>query len=105
MFKLFIIIALVFTSKVLAVDVDPTRPFGKGLSQSYVKEEDKLVLESIVHGEGIHTAVINGKVLQVNQSIGQYHLVAVNDDSVVLRSETERLKLYVHKTSVLKNIK
>ncbi|TPH17807.1 hypothetical protein [Litorilituus lipolyticus] len=106
MYKLFIIIiSLVFSLTLWAANIDPTKPFGQGSSQSLVKDESKLVLESIVHGEGIHTAVVNGKVLRVNQSIGEYRLIAVNDDSVVLRSETERLKLYVHKASVLKNNK
>lgn len=106
MFKLFMVVISLFSSLTLwAADIDPTKPFGQGSSQSLVKDENKLVLESIIHGEGIHTAVVNGKVLRVNQSIGQYRLVAVNDDSVVLRSETERLKLYVNKASVLKNNK
>ncbi len=85
-----------------AVSVDPTRPFGQASSNSAVSKEEKLVLESIVHGDGIHTVVINGKVLKPQEKIGQYRLVAVNNDSVILRSETERLKLYLFKASVLR---
>lgn len=85
-----------------AGQVDPTQPLSGIATQGEPVSESKLTLESIVHGEGIHTAVINGQVIKVNESIGQYRLVAVNNDSVVLSSESERLKLFVFKASVLK---
>lgn len=104
MFKIKLLLCTVIALHVFpaVANVDPTSPFGKGVAKQLDESEDKLVLESIIHGEGIHTAVINGKVLKPLETIGQYRLVAVNDDSVVLRSETERLKLYVFKASVLK---
>jgi MSHA biogenesis protein MshK len=61
-----------------------------------------MVLESIIHGDGIHTVVISGKVLKTLDYIGEYQLTAVNDQSVILRSKTERLKLNVFKGSVVK---
>ncbi len=85
-----------------AASVDPTRPFDQSASKGALPGKNKLVLESIVHGNGIHTVVINGKVLKPKETIGQYQLLAVNDDSVILQSATERLKLYVFKASVLK---
>ena len=86
----------------LAANVDPTRPFGQGSSSTEIINGKKLVLESIIHGDGIHTVVINGKVLKVGETIGEHRLVAVNDNSVVLRTATERLKLYVFKSKVFK---
>jgi len=86
-----------------AATVDPTKPFGQGAALSNdSKVTNKLILQSIIHGDGIHTAVINGKIIKPNEYIGQYRLVAINDASVVLRSDDERLKLYVFKQSIIK---
>ncbi len=98
--SLFFVITLC-SSVAHAGKVDPTSPFGHSGSSSQVIAEKKLVLESIIHGEGIHTVVINGKVMKTNDTIGKYRLTAVNDQSVVLRSETQRLKLHVFKESVV----
>ena len=81
--------------------VDPTGPFGLSGSSPHIAIEKKLVLESIIHGDGIHTVVINGKVMKPNDTIGEYRLIAVNDQSVVLRSETQRLKLHVFKENIV----
>ncbi len=99
-----IISAVIGTSCITsATNVDPTKPFGQGvLLASDNQATDKLILQSIIHGDGIHTAVINGKVIKHDDYIGQYRLVAINDTSVILRSEDERLKLYVFKASVVK---
>jgi len=102
LFSFTILAGLFIHLNVSASSVDPTRPFGHTKGSSALVNGNKLVLESIIHGDGIHTVVINSKVLKVGDSIVGYRLVAVNDDSVVLRSETERLKLYVFKAKVLK---
>jgi len=86
----------------LAASVDPTQPFGSGAVSSKNTAENKLVLQSIIHGDGIHTAVINGKVMKPGEHIGKYRLAAINDTSVVLRSDDERLKLYVFSEKVIK---
>jgi MSHA biogenesis protein MshK len=101
---LFIILTLVsITFNSVAATNDPTKPFGLGAITSGTNVAVKsLILQSIVHGDGIHTAVINGKVIKPGEYINQYRLVAINDDSVVLRSDDERLKLYVFKQRVLK---
>ena len=97
-----VIAGITNASTAIAASVDPTKPFGhSGFSSSGVIK-NKLVLQSIIHGDGLHTAVINGKVLKPGESIGQYKLVAVNDTSVVLRSETKRLKLHVFKRKIFK---
>ena len=71
--------------------LDPTKPL-TGAS-AYLSDDEKikrhLVLEGIFHGKKVHTVVINGKTMIVNDYIGEYRLVAVNDDSVVLRSTDE----------------
>jgi len=93
------------TSQAFAAKVDPTRPFGhQAASASTATSSDKeMVLESIVHGEGIHTVVISGKVLKTFDYIGEYQLTAVNDQSVILRSKTQRLKLNIFKGSIVKS--
>jgi len=63
----------------------------------------ELVLESIVHGHEVHTAVINGRILKVGDVIREYKLVAVNNTSVVLRSAEKRLKLSVFSGVVVKS--
>jgi len=86
-----------------AASEDPTKPFGQSsASSNHNLLTNILVLQSIIHGDGIHTAVINGKVIKPGEHIGQYRLVAINDASVVLRSDDERLKLYVFKQSIIK---
>jgi len=88
-------------TQVLA-DTDPTRPFGHSINSSVTPKGKKLVLESIIHGDGLHTVVINGKILKPFDHIGEYQLTAVNDQSVILRSKTQRLKLTIFKPNVLK---
>ncbi|MDP7593312.1 MAG: hypothetical protein QF552_11595 [Litorilituus sp.] len=84
-----------FSGIVSAGSIDPTGPFG--YSQKSIEKEAKraLVLESIIHGDGVHTVVINGQVMKPSDTIGEYKLIAVNDQSVVLRSKTQRLKLHI----------
>jgi MSHA biogenesis protein MshK len=83
-------------------DTDPTSPFGHSATSSITPESQKLVLESIIHGDGVHTVVINGTILKTFDHIGEYQLTAVNDKSVILRSKTQRLKLHIFKRNVLK---
>jgi MSHA biogenesis protein MshK len=88
-------------TEVLA-ETDPTRPFGPSATSSVTANEKKLVLESIIHGDGVNTAIINGKVLKTLDHIGEYQLTAVNAQSVILQSKTQRLKLRVFKSNILK---
>mgnify|MGYP000128152538 CR=1 FL=1 len=84
--------------------LDPTKPlFGvaNATGLGAVPAEKSLVLEAIIHGTEIHTAIINGKALKVNDRIGEYRLVAVNDKSVVLLSTQERLKLNVFSKNII----
>lgn len=90
------------TSQASAEKVDPTRPFGHNPSSAVVLGEKEMVLESIIHGDGIHTVVISGQVLKTFDYIGEYQLTAVNDQSVILRSKTERIKLNVFKSNLVK---
>lgn len=75
---------------------DPTQPFGRAaIGSTAVEKTNQMILESIIHGNGVHTVIINGKLLKVGDYIGDFKLVAVNDKSVVLRSEDERKKLHI----------
>jgi len=87
----------------VAKNIDPTGPFGHKISSPVTVAEKVLVLESIIHGNGIHTVVINGKVLKMFDTIGGFKITAVNDQSVILRSDTQRLKLYIFKNNIVKN--
>ena len=87
---------------VLAAEVDPTSPFHHSTSPLAIAGVDKMVLESIIHGVGIQTVVINGKVLKLLDYIGEYQLIAVNAKNVTLRSKTESLNLSMFKSNIIK---
>lgn len=88
---------------VAAQGSDPTRPLtGFALIGTSAQGSQKLVLEAIVHGDAIHTAVINNKKLKVGGMIGEYTLTAVNDTSVVLRSGEEKIKLSLFSSVIAK---
>jgi len=83
--------------------LDPTKPFGfSSASAQSANSTQKLVLESIVHGEGIHTVVISGQVLKMGETVNGHKVVAVNSDNVLLRSDTETLRLYLFPQGIVK---
>ena len=90
------------SAQIAAAEVDPTRPFGHSVSSTATPGGKKMVLESIIHGDGIHTVVISGKVLKTFDYIGEYQLTAINDQSVILRSKTTRLKLTIFNPNIVK---
>jgi len=106
-FSCLFFIALFSAFTVSAQSVDPTKPLSNdglpSMTNAGKTIKAELILESIVHGYEVHTAVINGQVLKVGDSILQYKLVAVNNSSVVLRSEEKRLKLSVFSGVVVKS--
>ena len=95
-------VAVILTTQLSAAQFDPTRPFGKSTSSTGAPGGKAMVLESIIHGDGIHTVVISGKVLKTFDYIGEYQLTAVNDQSVILRSKSKRLKLTIFKSNIVK---
>ncbi len=88
-----------------AADVDPTRPFGVSGSSSIsqLKRDGGFVLSSIIHGDGIHTAVINGKIYKMFDYVDEYRITAINSHSVILRSKSKRLKINVFKSKGFKS--
>jgi MSHA biogenesis protein MshK len=99
-------LALLTSSVSLSADIDPTRPFGVSGSNSNseeIKADDGFVLTSIIHGDGIHTAVINGKIVKIFDYIGEYHITAINSHNVILRSKSQRLKLSIFKSKGFKS--
>jgi len=90
------------TNQAYAAKVDPTRPFGHKASATIELDGKKMVLESIIQGDGINTVVISGKVLKIFDYIGEYQLTAVNEQSVILQSKKRRLKLNVFKGNIVK---
>jgi len=101
--SLLLLVVTIVTTQVFATQSDPTRPFGHSASSTVTPGGKKMVLESIIHGDGIHTVVISGKVLKTFDYIGEYQLTAVNDQSVILRSKTKRLKLTIFKNNIVKS--
>lgn len=112
LFPAFVLLLVSFSAASNAADhakgngLDPTRPlFGSKTATNILRTNKKLVLESIFHGSygyDPHTAVINGKPMKVNDTIGEYRLVKVNDESVILLSSEKRLKLYIFSQKIIK---
>ncbi|WP_019027306.1 hypothetical protein [Colwellia piezophila] len=100
-----IMLSVLISPVSLAVDVDPTRPFGQSGSgsSSLVKRDGGFVLSSIIHGEGIHTAVINGEIYNMFDYVGEYRLTAINSQSIILRSKSKRLKINIFKAKGFKS--
>lgn len=101
-----VVVVTILTSSVsLASDIDPTKPFGLSGSGSnnQVKRDVSFVLTSIIHGDGIHTAVINGKIYKMFDYVGEYRITAINSHSVILRSKSKRLKINVFKSKGFKS--
>ena len=105
-----LLLAFSVTNTLMAAELDPTKPFGySGAMVGQENYKNGFVLSSIVHGEGIHTAVINENVYQLFDYIGEYQITAINSDSVILRNKTEllRLNIFKHtgfKSKVIKNM-
>ncbi len=101
------IIIVTLSTAILAVEIDPTRPFGAGITGSNesveLKRENTFKLTSIIHGDNIHTAVINGKIYKMFDYVGEYRITAINSHSVILRSESKRLKIDVFKSKGFKS--
>lgn len=49
-----------------------------------------MILEGIVSGgNGIYTAIINGSVVEVGDLVGQYEVVMIEEQKVILSKDTE----------------
>ena len=95
-------LGVLIVNQAYAAQNDPTRPFGHSATSMATPDGKKMVLESIIYGEGIHTVIISGKILRIYDYIGEYQLTAVNDQSVILHSKKQRLKLTIFKGNVVK---
>ena len=103
MFKLSLLIVLYLLSfQGITQNSDPTKPFNSSTQASSNVVKKGLVLETIIHGKKVHSAIISGRLLKVGDYIGQHKLVAVNRSSVVLRSDDERLQLSIFSGVVVK---
>jgi len=102
---LYIVVFLVI-APTFAQSVDPTKPlsaYGHANASNNLKKANPLVLETIVYGEKVRTAIINGKVLKVGDTIGEHKVLVVNDKNVVLGRDDERLKLSLFSDVVVKS--
>jgi len=102
---LLVAVTAMVSANSLAADTDPTRPFGASEStgNAQLKRDGGFQLTSIIHGDGIHTAVINGKIYKMFDYVGEYRITAINSHSVILRSKTKRLKINVFKNKGFKS--
>ena len=89
------------TSHVSASQVDPTKPFGHSAS-SIAFDNDKMVLESVIHVNDTYIVIISGKILKISDYIGEYQLTEADKKSVVLNSKTEQIKLTILKSDIVK---
>ncbi|KGJ92374.1 hypothetical protein [Colwellia psychrerythraea] len=103
--SIIVVITLLPSSICQAADTDPTRPFGVSGTgdNNALKRDGGFVLSSIIHGDGIHTAVINGKIYKMFDYIGEYRITAINSHSVILRSKSKRLKINIFKQKGFKS--
>ena len=85
-----------------AAKLDPTRPFGHKQSSPIIDNGKKMVLESIIKGNEIETVIISGKLMKKSDYIGEYQLTSVNNNSVILDSETDRIELNIFKSNLVK---
>jgi MSHA biogenesis protein MshK len=105
-----LLLAFSVTTTLMAAELDPTKPFEySGATVGQENDKNGFVLSSIVHGEGIHTAVINQNIYQLFDYIGEYQITAINSDSVILSNKAERLRLNIFKhagfkSKVIKNM-
>lgn len=104
MFKLLVLLLALFTiNNTFAVSFsDPTKPLVGSSRSVFGPQKTDLVLKSIIHGNGIHTVIINNQLMKIGDSIGEYKLIAVNDNSVILRSSEERKKLFLFSNAIAK---
>jgi len=88
-----------------AQNIDPTKPLSSygSAGENSLKKEGAMVLETIVYSEQVRTAVINGKILKVGDTIGEHQVLVVNDKSVILGLNEERLKLTLFSEIVVKS--
>jgi hypothetical protein len=101
-YKYSLFFSLIFiTFNISAASNDPTKPFGYSTVSGNIAE-NKLVLQSIVQGNGTRTAVINGSLIKQGETFGQYKLTQIDDNSVVLQDGSDHIKLYLFKNTVLK---
>lgn len=59
---------------------------------------DDMILEGILSGaQGVYTAIINGSVVEVGDSIGQYEIKSIESNKVILSKENEIFELDLKK--------
>ena len=101
MFKFFlyvIAISLIFIAFSLsASNTDPTKPFSVSVAPVAQETNANLILQSIIHSGGIHTAVINGQVIKEGDSYAQYKIEVIDEKSVVLSNKAHKKRIYILK--------
>jgi len=102
--QILVLSALIFATTAVGQTLDPTKPFSYSASSGKsANSETKLVLESIIHGDEVHTVVISGQIVKMGEMVNNHKLVAVNTDNVLLRSDTETLRLHLFPKGIVKH--
>jgi len=100
----FSLLLLVFLFiEVKAESIDPTRPFGhEVLLGGKLVSNEALVLQTIVEQEESQRVVISGKLLNIGDQIGEYKLIKISTNFVLLTSPERDLKLSLFSSVVTK---
>ena len=85
-----------------AQNIDPTKPLSASSRAGIAEVKKGLNLETIIHSSKNKSAIISGKLMKIGDYIGEHELIVVNPSNVILRSDTERLKLSMFSSVVTK---
>lgn len=89
------VLLLLMSSVVISVEqIDPTRPLGQVVGDQ--PRSTALQLNSILISSGRKIAIINGKEVEVSDSVGGARVSEIHSDRVVVYRQSEKivLKLY-----------
>jgi len=95
---LLLLSSLILATNSLAAN-DPTRPLFGSTQTNKVKNESRLVLQSVIKRNNQLSVVINGKLLNQGDKISGYRVSNVKKGQVTLVSEDKRLLLSLFSAS------
>ena len=103
MFKYSAIILLLVSQLSTAQQwLDPTKPLNVSPSQVLSSQTNPLSLQSIWLAKGKKTATISGQSLQEGDVVGDYTLVSIKRNTVLLSNGAEQIELSLFKQAIIK---
>lgn len=102
-FILFGVLGWLCIANSASANQDPTKPLNANFqSSTNTAKKSRLVLQSIIQGNGKPRAIINGKMMKVGAYISGYKLVSITKNSVLLVSAERELQLPLFSGAVIK---